>query len=42
MKNIHFLIGLILTVLIAGCQEARMKVVSLKVEMQENPEGGWK
>ncbi|ULB33090.1 MULTISPECIES: alpha-L-rhamnosidase [Proteiniphilum] len=39
MKNIHFLIGLILTVLIAGCQEARMKVVSLKVEMQENPEG---
>ncbi len=39
MKNIHFLVGLILTFLIAGCQEARMKVVSLKVEMQENPEG---
>lgn len=39
MKHIHFLIGLILVIFMAGCQGTAVRVDSLKVEMQENPQG---
>lgn len=39
MKHIHFLIGLILAIFMAGCQGTAVRVDSLKVEMQENPQG---
>jgi len=39
MKHIYFLSVLIVAILMAGCQGAKTEVVSLKVEMQENPEG---
>src|SRR5690554_3945743 len=38
MKHTYFLIGLA-AILMAGCQGTAVKVDSLKVEMQENPEG---
>ncbi|SFK90620.1 alpha-L-rhamnosidase [Porphyromonadaceae bacterium KH3CP3RA] len=39
MKHIYFLIGLTLAIFMAGCQGTMVKVDSLKVEMQENPQG---
>ena len=39
MKNIYIVIGLMLTLLMAGCRQAQIQVVSPKVEMQENPLG---
>ncbi len=39
MKHIYFLIGLTLSILVAGCQGATVKIESLKTEMQENPQG---
>lgn len=39
MKHIYFLIGITLAILMAGCQGTAVKVDSLKVEMQENPQG---
>lgn len=39
MKHIYFLVLFLFTTLLAGCQGAKTEVVSLKVEMQENPEG---
>jgi len=39
MKHIYFLIGFSLAILMAGCQGPIVKIDSLKVEMQENPQG---
>ncbi len=39
MKNIYLLIGLLFVVLVTGCGKTQTEVVSLKVEMQENPQG---
>jgi alpha-L-rhamnosidase len=39
MKNIYLLIGLLSVALMAGCGKAQTEVVSLNVEMQENPQG---
>lgn len=39
MKYIYFLVGFILTAFITGCQDTAVSVESLKVEMQENPQG---
>lgn len=39
MKHIYYLIGFTLAIFMAGCQGATVKVVSPKVEMQENPLG---
>ncbi|MEN6588542.1 MAG: family 78 glycoside hydrolase catalytic domain [Proteiniphilum sp.] len=39
MKHIYFLAVLLFATLLGGCQGEKTEVVSLKVEMQENPEG---
>jgi Alpha-L-rhamnosidase N-terminal domain./Bacterial alpha-L-rhamnosidase. len=39
MKHTLFLLGLLLTIVLAGCQGGAPKVIALKIEMQENPEG---
>lgn len=39
MKNIYLLIGFLFVVMMAGCGNAQTEVTSLRVEMQENPNG---
>ncbi len=39
MRHIYLTIGLVMAFILLGCQETANKVVSLKVEMQENPVG---
>ncbi|MBK5194616.1 MAG: glycoside hydrolase family 78 protein [Proteiniphilum sp.] len=39
MKQILYLVLLLLALLLAGCQKNKTAVTALKVEMQENPEG---
>ncbi len=39
MKHKTFIIGFLLMLCLAGCQSGQLQVVSLKVEMQENPQG---
>ena len=39
MKRTTFLIAMLVTMLLVGCQSKHLNVVSLKIEMQENPQG---
>ncbi|MDD3495350.1 MAG: alpha-rhamnosidase, partial [Dysgonamonadaceae bacterium] len=39
MKRTTFLIAMLATLLLIGCQGKRPTAVALKVEMQENPQG---
>lgn len=39
MKNIYLLIGLLSIILMTGCGKAQTEATSLRVEMQENPDG---
>ena len=39
MKNIYLLIGFLFVVMMAGCGNAQTEVTSLRVDMQENPNG---
>ena len=39
MKQTLYLVLLLMTMLLAGCQKEKTEVSTLKVEMQENPEG---
>ena len=39
MKRTTFLIAMLVTLLLVGCQSKHLNVVSLKIEMQENPQG---
>lgn len=39
MKNIYLLISILSVVIVAGCVKAQTEATSLRVEMQENPQG---